>query len=225
MTTVKPAPGGVPLVTLDKRTPVVPGFVLQLSDTLTPTRSTNCLRARVVPGLQTLDAYDLVLAYDLSGKLVLVVSASLGNVETRLYSVLLSFVEALRIAAGLPIAGADQRFQTRIEPDHTGDTCQGLHPFFYQDGEDIAFCLLFGDGHPPWLVSIGQETMHLEGGVFCLFEQNQSPGRVLVVQALPLLVICIGAFAHRPVRDVAATPEGTGKSLLLFVGWVKPIHS
>ena len=84
MTTVKAAFGGwVPLVDLDKATPVPTGFVFQLSDELTPSHITNRFCKLVVLyhilDLQTLDAYDLVLADDLCRELVLVVSSAVGN--------------------------------------------------------------------------------------------------------------------------------------------------
>ena len=70
MTTVKAAfGGGVPFVDLDEGAPIPGSFVLQLPHELTPSHLGDGFGEAVVlhhvlDG-QTLDAYDLVLAYDL----------------------------------------------------------------------------------------------------------------------------------------------------------------
>ncbi len=84
MTTVKaPFGGRVPLVNLDKGTPIPRRFVLKLSDKLRPTYVTDGFCQTVVfdhiLDLQTLDADDLVFAYGLSRELVLIVSSAIGN--------------------------------------------------------------------------------------------------------------------------------------------------
>src|SRR5205085_1035524 len=61
------------------------------------------------------------------------------------------------------------------------------------------------------------------GCLFPLFEQHQPLRSILVGQTLTTLVVGVCPFAQRPVIDIAATPKRTGKNLLLFVGWVKPI--
>src|SRR6266568_8124350 len=78
MSTVKATFGrGVPLVNLDNGTPIPCRFVLKLSDQFRPTDVTDGFRQRVVLDhvldLQTLDADDLVFAYDASRALMLVV--------------------------------------------------------------------------------------------------------------------------------------------------------
>ena len=61
------------------------------------------------------------------------------------------------------------------------------------------------------------------GCLFLLFEQHQPLRSILVGQMLTTLGGGVSPIAQRPVIDIAATPKGTGKNLLLFVVWVKPI--
>jgi hypothetical protein len=84
MTTVKAAFGGrIPLVNLDQGSSIPGGFVLQLSDNVRPTHVTESFCQAVVVDqmldLPTLDAYDLVFAYDANRELVLVVSSPICN--------------------------------------------------------------------------------------------------------------------------------------------------
>ena len=84
MATIKAAfRGWEERVDLDERSAVPGRFVLQLADELTPTNIMDRLGQAVILDhvfdLQTLHAYDLVLAYDLCRELVLVVSSSIGN--------------------------------------------------------------------------------------------------------------------------------------------------
>src|SRR5216684_1757503 len=84
MTTVKAAFGGwVPLVNLDKSPSIPLCFVFQLPDELTPSHIRDGFCQAVVfdhvLDLQTLDAYDLVFAYDLSREFVLIVSSTICN--------------------------------------------------------------------------------------------------------------------------------------------------
>src|SRR6266516_6156725 len=103
MSTVKAAFGGrIPLVNLDQSSTVPRRFVFQLPDELTPTNVRDRFGQAVVfdhmLDLQTLDAYDLVFAYDASRELMLIVSSSIGNLlmdasdfETSLVPVLGAF--------------------------------------------------------------------------------------------------------------------------------------
>jgi hypothetical protein len=54
-------------------------------------------------------------------------------------------------------------------------------------------------------------------------ESSQTLGRPLIGETFPMLVVGIGAFSQGPVVDIAATPEGTGKDVLLFFGGIEPI--
>src|SRR5450759_3445517 len=89
MPTVKAAfGGGVPFVNLDQGSSIPLCFILQLPHELAPSHIGDGFGEAVVlhhvlDG-QTLDAYDLVLAYDLCRELVLIITPSLGN--TGVYS-------------------------------------------------------------------------------------------------------------------------------------------
>ena len=80
---------GIPFVNLGQGPPIPRRFVFQLPDKFTPSDIVNGLRQTVifdhVLDRQTLTAYDLVLAYDLSRELVLIIPSSVGYplVETR----------------------------------------------------------------------------------------------------------------------------------------------
>ena len=81
MTTVKAAFGGrIPLVNLDQGSSIPGGFVLKLSDNVRPTHVTESFCQAVVfdqmLDLPTLDAYDLVFAYDANRELVVIVSSA-----------------------------------------------------------------------------------------------------------------------------------------------------
>jgi hypothetical protein len=84
MTAIK-APFGrrVELVYLDKGTSIPPSFVFQLPHKLRPSHIRDSLSKLVVLDhildLQALHTYDLVLTYDLSRELVLIISPSIGN--------------------------------------------------------------------------------------------------------------------------------------------------
>src|SRR5438270_1798335 len=319
MSTIKAAlGGGVPLVDLDKGTPIPLCLVFQLPHKLTPANVRDGFGKGVVfdhiLDLQALDTYDLVLAYDLCREFVLVVSSAVGNLlmETCdfqtsfgtflraffllcqsslcLCQFLLIFGKEFRIAMRLPGAFDDHRREPQVKPNHLGGDFQCFDVFLDQNGDAIAFCLIFGDGDTAWFTSIGQRTMAnngkrlihlgkgerlpipakgvagvssrllmtllLESGIvrtpfkevakgsiqisegllernrrnliepgclFPLFEQHQPLRSILVGQTLTTLVVGVIPFAQRPVIDIAATPKRTGKNLLLFVGWVKPI--
>src|SRR5437764_4665328 len=179
MTTVKAAFGGwVPLVNLDKAPSIPLGFVFQLPDKLAPSHISNGLSQFVVLDhlfdLQTLDAYDLVFAYDVGREFMLIVSSPVcnllmdaSNLETSFCTVLrtfflfcvtaLCFRKFLCITGGelgvpmrLSIRGDDQRLQTQVKPNHLRGNCQGFDVFFYQDGDKIAFGFIFGDSDTAW---------------------------------------------------------------------------
>src|SRR5437588_12340800 len=96
MTTIKAAFGGrVPLVYLDKGTSIPLGFVLQLPHQLTPTHITNRFgKAMVLDHIldrETLNTYNLVLTYDLSRELVLIVPPPISNTSVYLGDLLAGF--------------------------------------------------------------------------------------------------------------------------------------
>ena len=51
------------------------------------------------------------------------------------------------------------RLQAQVKPNHLRGDFQWLDVLFYQDGDKIAFSLIFGDGDTAWFASIGQRTM------------------------------------------------------------------
>src|SRR6266852_4744789 len=75
--------GRIPLVNLDERSPIPLSFVCELSHKLTPSHIRDglgkCVVLYHVLDLQTLDAYDLVFAYDLCRELVLRVTPPISN--------------------------------------------------------------------------------------------------------------------------------------------------
>src|SRR5256712_5600804 len=192
MSTVKTAFGrGVPLVKLDNATSIPCSFVLKLSDQFRPTDVTDGFRQTVVLDhvldLQTLDAYDLVFAYDASRELMLVVPSPIGHLfmdashlQTSFCTVLRTFFlfcvtalcfcqllflfgEELGIAVGMPIRGDDHRLQAQIKPNHLRGNFQWLDVFFYQDGDKIAVSFILGDRDAAGLASIRQGTMPHKG--------------------------------------------------------------
>src|SRR5438132_12083034 len=161
MTTIETAFGGrVPLVNLDKATSIPLGFVFQLPDKLAPSHIRNGLSKFVVLDhifdLQTLDAYNLVFAYDGGREFMLIVSSPVcnllmdtSNLETSLGSVLrtlclfcvtaLCFRQFLCITGGelgvsirMSIRGDDHRREPQVKPNHLRGTFQGFDVFFYQ---------------------------------------------------------------------------------------------
>src|SRR5712692_8409840 len=101
MTTVKASFGGwVPLVNFNNGTPVPICFVLKLSDKFRPTYITDSFSQTVVFDhifdLQTLDAYDLVFAYDLGREFLLIVSSTVSNLLMDSSNLETSFCTVLR---------------------------------------------------------------------------------------------------------------------------------
>src|SRR6266516_3724315 len=192
MSTVKAAFGRwVPLVHLDNATSIPCRFVLKLSDQFRPTDVTDGFRQTVVLDhvldLQTLDADDLVFAYDASRELMLVVPSPIchlfldaSHLQTSFCTVLRTFFlfcmttlcfcqllclfgEELGIAVGLPIRGVDHRLQAQIQPNHLRIHFQWLDLFFCQDGDKIAVSFILGDRDAAGLASIRQGTMPHHG--------------------------------------------------------------
>jgi hypothetical protein len=188
MSAVKASFGGrIPLVNLDQRSTVPLSFVFQLPDELTPTHVRDGFGQAVVfdqmLDLQTLDAYDLVFAYDASRELMLIVSPAIchllvdaSNLETSLGSILralflfcvlplrlrqflLLLVEELGVSMRAPIGGDDHRLQAQIKPYHLRGDVQGLDVLYYQEGDKVAVSFIFGDGDAAWLTALGQGTM------------------------------------------------------------------
>src|SRR5215469_5942981 len=192
MTAVKAAFGRrIPLVNCDKSTPIPGRFVLKLSHKLGPPYIRDSLSETVVLDhildLQTLDTYDLVLAYGLSRELVLIVPSAVcnflmdaSNLQTGFITVLGAFFlccmtalcfrqflcitcEELGVAVGVSIGGNHHRLQSQIKPHHLRCDLQWLDVFFYQDGNKIAVCFIFGDGDTARLTSIRQGAMPHDG--------------------------------------------------------------
>src|SRR5260370_15469721 len=157
--------GWVAPVNFGKSTPVPRSFVLQLPDELTPAYIADrfcqgVVLDHVLDG-QTLDTYDLVLAYDVDREFVLIVSSSISNPSMDTSNLATGFLTVLRpflllgltalcpcqllfifgkecgIAMGLSIRGDDHRLETQVKPDHLGGDFQRLDGFFYQHGDEI----------------------------------------------------------------------------------------
>ena len=185
MTTVKaPFGGWIPLVNLDDGSSIPLCFVLQLPAQFTPSYIRDGFSQAVVfdhiLDLQTLEAYDLVFAYDASRELVVIVSPSIGyllmdarNLETGFYAVLGTFFllgmttlrfcqllfilgEEFGVAIGVTIRGDDHRLQAQVKPNRRRCDFQWLDILFYQDGDKVAFSFIFGDGDAAWLASVRQ---------------------------------------------------------------------
>src|SRR5258706_4696516 len=185
MTTLKTAFGrGVELVNLDEGSSVPPGFVFQLTDKFSPSDITDGFSKAVVLyhilDLQTLHAYDLVLAYEFCGKFVLRVSSSIADTcvylcylttgfvpvlgafflfrlpTLGLCQFLLIFGKELGIAVGLPITGNHHRLQAQVKPYLLLDHRKRLDVLFYEQRDKIASCRVFGDGHSSGLSTIRQ---------------------------------------------------------------------
>src|SRR6266487_223314 len=187
MTTVKATFGGrVPLVNLDEGPSIPSCFILQLPEELTPSHIGDGFGEAVVLDHvldgKTLDAYDLVLTYDLSRELVLIVTASIGNTSVYSGNLLACFVtvlgtfaflcqaalcpcqlllvlgEKLGVAVSMTVRSDDHRFQAQVQPDHFRGNGQGLDLFLNQDGDEVATCTVLQDSHGRGLASIGQGT-------------------------------------------------------------------
>ncbi len=188
MPTVKAAfRGRIPLVNFDQGPAIPLCFVLQLAYKLTPAHITDAFSKTVVLehvlDRKTLDTYDLVFAYDLSRELMLVVSSAVGNLlmnasdlQTSLIPILRAlfllgmptlgfgqflfvFGKELGIAVGVPIGGDDHRLQPQVKSYHLRRDFQGFDVLFYQDGDEIAVSLIFGNSDATGLTSIGQGPM------------------------------------------------------------------
>src|SRR5437588_1912111 len=146
MTTIETAlRGGIPLINLDKDTSIPLSFVFELPYKLTPSHITNGFREGVILDhildVQTLDADDLVFAYELSRELVLIITPSIGypGVDTssfelslatvlpavlllsmsplRLSKLLLIRCRELEIAIGMTITADHHTHESQVKPD------------------------------------------------------------------------------------------------------------
>src|SRR6266566_1052162 len=187
MTAIKAAFGGrIPLVYLDKGTSIPLSFVFQLPHKLRPSYVRDSLSKTMVLDhildLQTFDAYDLVLTYDLSREFVLIVASPISylgmetsHLETGFRSVLtaffllgkpsLSFGQLLlildkefRVAKGMPIARDDHALESQVKPDLLVDHWQRGDIFLNQERDEVAVSTIFGDGDTAGLASFGQGT-------------------------------------------------------------------
>src|SRR4051794_19046914 len=125
MTTVETAlRGRIPRVNLDERATVPLSFVFELTHKLTPSHIRDGLSKCVVLyhifDVQTLDAYDLVLTYDLGRELVFIVTPPISNpgmntshfqlcLPTVLRAFLLLRMSTLRLGQFLFILGKELR--------------------------------------------------------------------------------------------------------------------
>src|SRR5947207_195580 len=125
MTTIETAlRGGIELINLDERSPIPLCFVCELSHKLAPSHIRDGLRKLVVLyhilDVQTLDAYDLVLTYDLCRELLLIVTPPISNpgvdsgyfqlsLPTVLRTFVLFRVPTLRLCQFLFIRGCEFR--------------------------------------------------------------------------------------------------------------------
>src|SRR6266568_9406734 len=178
--------GRVPLVNLDKGSAIPFRFVFELPHKLRPTDIRDGLSEFVVfdhvLDVQTLDAYDLVLTYDLCREFVLIITPSIGysgmdtshlalslpTVLTSLFllgmsslslcQVLFIFVKELGIAVRMSIGSDDHALESQIKPHLLIDNRQMLDLFLYQDGDEVAIGTIFGDGYCRGFAPLGQRT-------------------------------------------------------------------
>src|SRR6266851_3252102 len=248
MTTVKAALGGwVPLVNFHNGTLVPLCFVLKLSDKFSPTYITDSFRQTVVLDhifdVQTLDAYDLVFAYDLGREFMLIVSSPVGNLlmnagnlETRFVTVLRPFFlfcvtalcfrqflfifgEELGVTMRLSIRGDDQRLQTQVKSNHLRGHFPCFDVFFSQYGDKIVFGFIFGDGDTAWFTPLGQGAMPNNGkrGIHLGKSESLSlPGKRIACIGSGLLVPLLfeGGIVSTPFKEVARGSIEMSESLL-----------
>src|SRR6266480_3969701 len=248
MPTVKAAFGGrIPLVNLDQCSSIPLCFVLQLPAKFTPSYIRDGFRQAVVLDhildLQTLDAYDLVFAYDASRELVLIVSSPVcnlfmdaGNIETGFCTVLgplflfcvaalcfckLLFIldEELGIAGGVPIGGDDHRLQAQVKPNRRRCDFQWLDILFYQDGDKVAFSFIFGDGDAAWLASVRQWAVprDVKRGIhFCQRKSLALPdeGIARVYGGLLVALLFVGGIVCPSIKEVTKGFIHISESLL-----------
>ena len=178
--------GGIPLVDLDNGSAIPCGLVFQLPHQFRPSDIADGFGKAVVLDhildCKALDAYDLVLAYELGRELVLVISSSIGNpfmkachFETSLISILGTFFllrmpslrscqflfvfgKVLGVVIGLSLGGDDHAFESQIKPDHLWSHRQGFDLFFHQDRHKVTVGFIFGDGDGRRLGIFGQGT-------------------------------------------------------------------
>jgi len=181
-----PLRGRVELINLDKGTSVPLCFVFQLAHKFTPADITNGFTQLGVVyhilDLQTLHTYDLVLTYDASLELVLIVLSSIGNpsVKTsdlapRFLSVLGTFFllsksslsrcqfllvlsQELGIAYGFSSGEDHHRLQAQVKSYLLLDDGQVLDLLFYQNGDKIALGCIFRDSDGRRFASLGEWT-------------------------------------------------------------------
>src|SRR6266568_3572322 len=187
MTAIKAAFGGrIPLVYLDKGTSIPLSFVFQLPHKLRPSYVRDSLSKTMVLDhildLQTFDAYDLVLTYDLSREFVLIVASPISylgmetsHLETGFRSVLtaffllgkpsLSFGQLLlildkefRVAKGMPIARDDHALESQVKPDLLVDHWQRGDIFLNQERDEVAVSTIFGNDYTARFTPFGQGT-------------------------------------------------------------------
>src|SRR2546426_912023 len=230
MSTVKAALGGrIPLVNLDQGPAIPCGFVFQLADQFAPAHITDAFSEAVVlehvlDG-EALDADHLVLVNDAPREFVLIITTTISNLgvdpsdfETGLRSILRAFfllgvaslslcqfllilTEELRIAYLLPRRRDHHRLQAQVKPYLLIDYWERLDVLFYQDGDKVAICSIFGNRDRGGLASLGQRAtpMDVEGRIHLgqgevgsiPFESRGSIfGRLLTTAALELGVCC-----------------------------------
>ena len=176
--------GGIPLVNLDERSPIPLSFVCELPHKLTPSHIRDGFRKLVVLyhilDVKTLDAYALVLTYDLCRELVLRVTPSISypGVDTSYFQLCLAPVLRALLLLGVPslsfrqflfilgkergvsiavsIARDDHALETQVKPDLLIHDRQMLDIFLNQDGDKVAVGTVFGESDGRRLTALGK---------------------------------------------------------------------
>src|SRR6202162_6422664 len=127
--------------------------------------------------------------------------------------------EELRIAVGVTIGGDDHRLQTQVKPNHLRRDFQWPDVLFYQDGDKVAFSLIFGDGDTTWLASIWQGAMPNDGKRsihLCKRESMPIPCERIARIGSRLLIPFLfeSGIVSTPLEEVAKSLIKMPKSLL-----------
>jgi hypothetical protein len=248
MSTVMTALGRwVALVNFDERASIPVGFVFQLPQEFPPSDIADRFGQAVVLShlldLQALNAYDLVLAYDGSRELLLVVTpplsypsveacdflACLRSVLRSLFllgvstlsagQVLFILVENLGVPMCLSLGGDDHRLEAQIPADHLWGNLPCLDLFFSEQGHELAPRCLLGNVHTGWLSALrqGSRPDNVQGlAHFCQGQRRALPleSRRQRGSSLDTMFLLACRILCSPFKEVTESTIQVAKRLL-----------